>query len=241
MSTQIIPSQAAAQQFEQMTSISTKKVKSFSSEPDATIEHILKSPTHTLLAPWRTSTSNSSESTLSQEKLLALCIILVFITLFVISGIFFLIRFYYKRLQRARAEAEARAAIADEEFFPKDVGLDCEEPAEKISDYKRSNIPAGLEWQIKAMREGVLTRKSARSRLASFKRRREDCICSVPDYYFTASPTEPEVETTPEPAPRKSLDSSIDKEKKKITRSPFDCSHLAGQTIGGKSLFPSVI
>jgi hypothetical protein len=230
MPAQVTPTQAAAQRFEQMASIVTEELKPSSTGSDATTEHILKFPTHTLVAAWRSSTSTQSESNPFQGKTQALCIVLAFITLFVVIGIYFLIRFYYKRFQRARTEAEARAAIADDECFPKHIEPDSVEPAEEISEYKRSNVPFGLEWQIKAMKEGVPTPTPKLARSASVKRRREDHICSVPDYYFTASPTEPEVEPTPEPAPRKSL--AI--EKKKPTRRSFDFGNLAGQTIAGK-------
>jgi hypothetical protein len=249
MSTQLVPAQAAAQQFEQMASIVNEELKSSSTGPDATTENALKSPNYTLVAHWRTSTSTQpdSEPVLFQGHAQALFIVLMFIALFVIAGIYFLFRFYYKRFQRGRAEAKARAAIADDEFFPKGVGLDWVEPVEEVTKYKRSNAPVGLEWQIKAMKEeaewqikarkeGGLTRKSANS----FKRRREDRICSVPDYYFMASPTEPEVEPTPEPTPRKSVDSGIEEEKKQATRSSFDFGDLAGQTISGEFPFLSV-
>jgi hypothetical protein len=240
MPARLIPTQVAAQRFEQMASIVNEELRSSSTGPDATIEHILKSPTHTL-APWRESISTQSESILFQGKFQALCIVLMFIMLFVIIGFYFVIRFYYRRFQRGRAEAKARVAIADDEFFPKDVGLDWVKPVKEVTEYKRSNMPVGLEWQIKAMKEeaewqikarkeGGLTRKSANS----FKRRREDRICSVPDYYFMASPTEPEVEPTTEFNPRKSLDSTIEEERKQATRSSFDFGDLAGQTISGK-------
>jgi hypothetical protein len=231
MPAQVTPTQVAAQRFEQMSSIVTEELNPSSTGSGATIEHILKSPTHTLVAAWRSPTSTQSESISFQGKTQALCIVLGFITLFVVIGIYFLIRFYYKRFQRARTEAKARAAIADDKCFPKDIGPDSVEPIEEISEYKRSNVPFGLEWQIKAMKEGVPTPTRKLARSASVKQRREDHICSVPDYYFTASPTEPEVEPTPEPAPHKSL---VLKEKKKPTRRSFDFGDLAGQTIAGK-------
>jgi hypothetical protein len=99
MPTQLVPAQAAAQRFEKMTSIVNKELKTSSTGPDATIEHILKSPTHAL-APWRESTSTQSESILFQGKIQALCIILMFFTLFVIIGVYFLVRFYYKSVGR---------------------------------------------------------------------------------------------------------------------------------------------
>ncbi|PVF93999.1 hypothetical protein CPB86DRAFT_818361 [Serendipita vermifera] len=255
----VITVQAVAQKLEQMVSNSvTNTITTSTNSIESVPESHFKAVSHTLQAPWHTS-SSSSDSILFRRDVQILFVALLFVTTFLLAGIVFLFRFWYKRYTRSRAEAAARAAIADDEFFPKDIGLYWKEPIKQISDYKRSTTPVGLEWQIKAMRKAVANREhkiaifgqhqnltdtitynytrrqSTRSRLASFKRR-QDRICSVPEYYFPASPAEAKIEIEVEPSSRKSLDSSMEKETQMVDPC-FDRGDLAGQTTPGSSLY----
>ncbi|PVF90761.1 hypothetical protein CPB86DRAFT_821140, partial [Serendipita vermifera] len=62
----------------------------------------------------------------------------------------------------------------------------------------------------------------------------DDDSSSIFDYYFNVSPTEDEVEI--DYTSRKSLDSSIEKEKQ-TSNASFERGDLAGQTINGFRLY----
>ncbi|CAG8526855.1 5027_t:CDS:2 [Acaulospora colombiana] len=231
-----VPAQAAPQRLEQIASMSlSDEVLDYPNAPNATIDLLLKETMHTLYAPWHAPSSASPESILFNKNIQALIVAL------------------------AHAHAGAEAAIWDE-MYTQDVGLEGQKSVEGISDYKRWKAPAGLEWQLKAMKENdrarespkskresfkrlqnrissapeyYTPRKSARAKLASFVQEQEDDLSSFTDYYFTSAPNEASDEA--EQTSRRSLDSAMENETEKGNPS-FDRGDVAGQIITGKAM-----
>ncbi|PVF95140.1 hypothetical protein CPB86DRAFT_602920 [Serendipita vermifera] len=259
----VVPAQAARQRLEKMASTSiSDEFSTLANAPEATFIPNLKATTYMPLAPWSTSSMSSTDSILFNKNIQVLFIAFMLIATLLIGGLVYFIRFYWKRSQRARIEAAARAAITDDKIFAQDASLDEKEFIEQIEDYKRPSAPAGLEWQLRAMKENssprrspksrptsikprdrvvsapdhYTPRKSKRSELAAFVRNQEDDddSSSIFDYYFNVSPAEDEAEI--ECTSRKSLDSSMEKEKQTINSS-FERGDLAGQTINGFRLY----